>query len=486
MSAHKLNLRAQRLSFSYAERPLLDDVSFHLTRGWTGLVGANGSGKTTLLRLILGELAPTSGQLKLEPEGARVRWCAQRVEEKGSEIDGFAWAGDRLGRQLHGRLRLRPEMLERWPTLSPGERKRWQLGAVLWSEPEVLLLDEPSNHLDVEGLGLLRGALKEFGGIGVIVSHDRALLDEVTSSTLRLDEGIARWWQQPFSQARALWLEEEEGIRVSQRETKRRLEHEEKRLDASRRTLEASERSRSAGARMRSRHDSDARAMGADFRAQMAEQAHTKMARRVERKVGLVRDALEKIEVRDEAGQALFLRFEPCPHQTVIQFQGPVMGRQVVLQVGRSEHVWISGPNGAGKTTLLRAMLADCKVPEAKRLVLPQELTLEEARSDLESLRELPKEERGRVLQLVHALGVEPEHLLRTEVPSPGETRKLRLALGLSRDCWLAVLDEPTNHLDLPAIERLEKALKGFPGALVLVSHDARLGAAVTSRALGL
>ena len=129
MSAHKLNLRAQRLSFSYAERPLLDDVSFHLTRGWTGLVGANGSGKTTLLRLILGELAPTSGQLKLEPEGARVRCCAQRVEEKDSEVDGFAWAGDRLGRQLHGRLRLRPEMLERWPTLSPGERKRWQLGA---------------------------------------------------------------------------------------------------------------------------------------------------------------------------------------------------------------------------------------------------------------------------------------------------------------------------------------------------------------------
>ncbi|MDP3151857.1 MAG: ATP-binding cassette domain-containing protein [Archangium sp.] len=482
MSAHTLNLRAQRLSFSYAERPLLDDVTFHLTPGWTGLVGANGSGKTTLLRLLLKELTPTSGHLKVEPEGARTRWCAQRVEEKDAEIDGFAWANDRLARQLHGRLRLRPELLERWPTLSPGERKRWQLGAVLWSEPEVLLLDEPSNHLDVEGLALLRGALAEFGGIGVIVSHDRALLDEVTTATLRLDGGGARLWQQPFSAARASWLAEEEGVLSSQRETKRRLQQEERRLDASRRTLEASERSRSAGARMRNRHDSDARGMGADFRAQMAERAHTRAAKRVERKVGLTREALEKIEVRDEAGQRLFLKYEPCPHQTVMQFEGPIVGRDVVLQVGRSEHVWISGPNGAGKTTLLRAVLTACKVPEEKRLVLPQELTREETLADLELLQALPKEERGRVLQLVHALGVEPEHLLRTEAPSPGEARKLRLALGLGRDCWLAVLDEPTNHLDLPAIERLEEALSVFPGALILVSHDARLGGAVTSR----
>ena len=81
---------------------------------------------------------------------------------------------------------------------------------------------------------------------------------------------------------------------------------------------------------------------------------------------------------------------------------------------------------------------------------------------------------------------MEPEHLLRSAHPSPGEARKLRLALGLGRHCWLAVLDEPTNHLDLPAIERLEAALLDFPGALLLVTHDERLGAAVTSRRLDL
>ena len=486
MSAIELNLRAQRLCFAFSDRPLLGDVTFHLTRGWTGLVGANGSGKTTLLRLLLGELTPTKGQLRVEPEGAVVRWCPQRVEEQGPEVSAFAWASDRLARRLQGRLRLQPQTLERWSTLSPGERKRWQLGAALWTEPAVLLLDEPSNHLDLEGLSILRAALRDFGGVGVIVSHDRALLDEVTSSTLRVDQGSARLWQHPFSAARELWLAEEAAVRDTQRETRRRLQHEERRLVGSRKTMEASERSRSAGARMKSRSDGDARSMAADFRAQNAERAHTATARRVERKVGLVREALAQIEVRDEAGQALFLRSEACPHRTVVQFQGRVLGREVSLQLRRDEHLLIRGPNGSGKTTLLRKVLETCRVPEAKRLVLPQELSAEETRMDLEALRELPKQARGLVLQLVHALGVEPDQLLRTEEPSPGEARKLRLALGLGRHCWLAVLDEPTHHHDLPAIERLEVALREFPGALLMVTHDARLAAAVASDSLPL
>ena len=486
MSALHLSLRAQRVSFSYADRLLLDDVTFQLGRGWTGLVGANGAGKTTLLRLLLGELRPTEGQLEFQPQGARVRWCPQPVEVQDDDVGAFAWANDRLARQLHGRLRFAPETLERWPTLSPGERKRWQLSTALWSEPEVLLLDEPGNHLDQEGLAILREALAEFGGVGLIVSHDRALLDEVTRATLRLDEGTARLWQHPFSAARALWTAEETRARDSQRETQRRLQAQERKLDAHRRTLAASERSRSAGARMKNKHDSDARALGADFRAQMAEMSHSAAARRVERQVDNVRTALGQIEIRDEAGQAVFLRTEPCPHATVVQFDGEVRGKRVVLQVGRDEHVWLGGRNGSGKTTLLREVLADCRVPEAKRLVLPQELTVADARGDLLVLRELDTEARGRVLQLVHALGVEPDHLLRTERPSPGEARKLRLALGLARPCWLAVLDEPTNHLDLPAIERLETALSGFAGALLLVTHDGRLGPAVTNRRLEL
>ncbi len=462
-------VRAQHLGFAFQDVPVFEALDFHLSPGWTGLVGANGLGKTTLLRLMLGELEPTSGALVIEPRGARVAWCPQRVEELDDGIRAFAEADDGLARRLHGRLQLHPHELERWPTLSPGERKRWQLGAVLHQEPEVLLLDEPSNHLDADGLQSLRRALRAFDGLGVLVSHDRALLDDVTEATLRLTPGGARLWQKPFSQARALWLEEEEAQRQQHRDTRRHLEREEQKLDTRRRALASASRQRSTGARMRSKHDSDARSLGADFRAEQAEMSHAATLRRVERSAERVRAELDGLHVSDDAGAALFLRYEPCPKPTVVQLPE--------LQLARGGRLWVRGPNGSGKTTLLNRVLAQgCLVPEERRLVLPQELTLEESQADLDATKRLPNDERGRVLQLVHALGVEPDRLLASPAPSPGEGRKLRLALGLGRHAWLAVLDEPTNHLDLPAIERLGAALAEFPGALLIVTHDEQLG----------
>ncbi len=470
------SVRAQRLGFAFDSTPVFEDLSFHLTPGWTGLVGANGLGKTTLLRLIRGELKPSSGSLSVE---GRVVWCPQRVEERDCDVDAFAWAADGLARRLHGRLKLDSAQLARWPTLSPGERKRWQLGAALWSEPDVLLLDEPGNHLDTEGLALLRNALHAYRGVGVLVSHDRALLDDVTAATLRLVPGGARLWAHPYSQARELWLAEEESIAGERRELKRRLEKEERKLDAKRRALESASKMRSTGARMRNKYDSEARSLGADFRAEQAENAHAKTLRRVARQADGVRAQLDGVHVRDEAGQDLFLRYEPCPKPTVVQHSRVTLARD-----GRR---WIRGANGSGKTTLLKLLLAEgCSVPEERRLVLPQELTLDESREDLASVKALPGEARGRVLQLVHALGVEPDRLLRSQAPSPGEARKLRLALGLGRHAWLAVLDEPTNHLDLPAIERLSAALAAFPGALLLVTHDEQLGAACRAQTLDL
>jgi len=466
------SLRAQQLGFAYDTVQIFDALDFHLRPGWTGLVGANGLGKTTLLRLVLGELKPTRGALVVEPRGARVAWCPQRVDELDDAIRAFAEGSDGFARKLTGRLRLEPAQLERWPTLSSGERKRWQLAAALHAEPDVLLLDEPGNHLDREGLDALRGALAAFGGVGVLVSHDRGLLDGATSATLRLTAAGARLWAHPYSQARELWLGEEEGLREQRRDARRRLEKEDAKLDARRHTLAAASRQRNAGARMRNKHDSDARGLGADVRAEHAEKAHAAALRRVERSAERVRGELDGLHVADEAGQALFLRYESCPKPTVAQLDG--------LQLARDGRLWVQGPNGSGKTTLLKRVLAEgCLVPQERRLVLPQELTLDESQADLAATKALPQEQRGRVLQLVHALGVEPDRLLASPAPSPGEGRKLRLALGLGRHAWLAVLDEPTNHLDLPAIERLGAALAEFPGALLIVTHDEHLGRAL-------
>jgi len=146
----------------------------------------------------------------------------------------------------------------------------------------------------------------------------------------------------------------------------------------------------------------------------------------------------------------------------------------VNLTLGRGDRVWLSGANGSGKTTLVRALLEQARVPGEKILYLPQDLSVEEEARTLTDLRTLSGVEKGRVLSLVAALGVEPDRLLATNQPSPGEARKLLIAEGLGRHVWVLVLDEPTNHLDLPGIERLEIALRAYPGSLILVTHDQR------------
>jgi ATPase subunit of ABC transporter with duplicated ATPase domains len=486
-----LSLRLQRVGFAFDHRALLDDLTCTLTPGWTGLVGPNGAGKSTLLRLLAGELQPTAGLVRREPPGALVLTCSQRVEAPPDDALAFAWADDGLAHRLRGRLQLRPEQLERWPTLSPGERKRWQVGAALWREPAVLLLDEPTNHLDAEATALLRDALRGFAGVGVLVAHDRALLDALTTATLRLHGGEARLWPLPFSAARAAWEAEARQLEARQDEAQRRLRAEVHRVHDTRRRLEAATAQRSTGARMKSRHDSDARTLGADFRAEMAEMAHAATLRRLGGREAAAREALGALELRRERGSRLFLDDEPCPRPVVLQRSGPLrrpdgalLHADVTLTLARGEHLAVQGPNGAGKTTLLRELLAASTLPPERVLVLPQELTTAEVETDQRALLALPRDARGRVLQLVDALGAEPEALLSSRAPSPGEARKLRLALGLGRRAWLAVLDEPTNHLDLPSIERLEEALAAFPGALLLVTHDEALAARTTTRGL--
>lgn len=477
----------RKVGFAYAGADtIFDDLTVHLTEGWTGVVGPNGAGKTTLIRLIEGALTPVRGSVRIEHAHGPVVTCAQEVETASRDVTTFAERNDRDAQRLRGALELHIGQLRRWSTLSPGERKRWQIGSALALDPAVLLLDEPTNHLDGDGRRSLLSALQQFGGVGLVVSHDRSLLDELSVMTLRLQGGSAELFPGNYSEASATWSGRAQALAESRREKQREERRLATRLDDRQRKRRQAESQKSSRRRMSGPKDHDARSAGAKARAHKAEAALARGVTSLRTRQARARSEREAIYVDKELGRALFVHVERPPARRLWTFEtdGIVVGdhrvcERMVRTVESDSRIWLRGGNGSGKTTLLDAIRAAAPEP-CRTWHLPQELSEDDGTALLTTLAALPPDERGQVLSIVAALGIRPGRLLSSQRPSPGERRKLSMALGMGRGASCLLLDEPTNHLDLPSIERLELAVADYPGALVLVTHDEGLGQRVT------
>ncbi len=144
------------------------------------------------------------------------------------------------------------------------------------------------------------------------------------------------------------------------------------------------------------------------------------------------------------------------------------------ITINPSDRIAFTGPNGSGKSTMIRHIVNELSIPESYVTYLPQEITADHSQRVLEQVRQFPHEQLGYLMTIISRLGSRPERLLESRIPSPGEIRKLLLAIGIMKNPKIILMDEPTNHLDLPSIECLEQAIREVPCCLVLVSHDQR------------
>ncbi|UWX98577.1 ATP-binding cassette domain-containing protein [Arthrobacter zhaoxinii] len=521
-------LVARDLSGGHAHRTLFEHLSLTVSPGdVVGVVGANGAGKSTLLRLLAGAAEPQAGTVSTSPVDAFVGWLPQEHVRLAGETVGrylarrtgaaaateaMETAAEALGSELPGADDTYAAALDRWLAsgaadledrapavladlglglgldtpmagLSGGQAARVALAALLLSRFDIVLLDEPTNDLDLDGLERLEQFVRGLRGGVVLVSHDREFLARCVTTVVELD--LAQNSTAVYEGGYEAYLEERAVARRHAREAYD--EFADKKADLVSRARTTREWS-SQGVRnaMKKNPDND------KIRRKASTESSEKQARKVRQMESRIARLDEVEEPRKEWQLQLRIGSAPRSSSVVSTLNDAVLNRggftlgPVSVQVNAGERIGITGPNGAGKSTLLQLLLGR-EVPDSGTASLGASVAvgeIDQGRGQLPAHLPLgdafeaavPELSSAEARTLLAKFGLKADQVSsRVDALSPGERTRASLALLQARGVNLLVLDEPTNHLDLPAIEQLEEALESYEGALLLVSHDRRL-----------
>lgn len=469
-------LKFQSVSFRYetGPEPLFQNLSLHAPPGWTGVVGANGCGKTTLLKLSAGLLTPTQGQIKM-PSNAL--YCPQRTDHPPEELGRLLETATGEANIVKERLGLQDDWIDRWTTLSHGERKKAQIAVALWLNPGLLAIDEPTNHVDGNARDVIVNALLTFRGVGLLVSHDRLLIDTLCTQCIFIDPPEVSVRPGGYTKGIRTITEERQTVR-KQYAVKKQAYKKMKKEMARRREL-ADQHRKKRSKRNLNVKDHDAREKIDRARITGKDVVGGKLKRQLAGRFEQARSQAETIRVKKEYDMGIWLPGSRSKRDFLLKLAAGslALGREKRLDhpeihISPTDRIALTGPNGTGKSTLIRTIVKALDIPWEQLAYLPQEVDLSESKHILDHARNLPHDRLGHLMNIVSRLGSRPQRLLDSRQPSPGEIRKLLLALGMTRMPHMIVMDEPTNHMDLPSIECLEQALSDCPCCLLLVSHD--------------
>lgn len=497
---------AENLTVDFTGTPLFEDISFLINpKEKIALVGKNGAGKSTLLKIFAGLQQPSHGRVVI-PKNATIGYLPQHLlvkdektvledvksafsklldtqaildklnnelasrtdydsQEYNDIIEAVAMYNERLSimgahnmmgeieKTLLGLGFLRTDFDRNTSEFSGGWRMRIELAKILLSHPDILLLDEPTNHLDIESIQWLEQFLASSSSALLLVSHDKAFLDAVTSRTIEISLGRIYDYKANYSK----YLE----LRAEQREQQLRAFENQQKMIAD--TEDFIERFR--------------------YKATKAVQVQSRIKQL---------EKLQRIEVDEEDNSALRLKFPPAPHSGVLpvdiealtkKYDSLLVLENIDMQISRGEKVAFVGKNGEGKSTLVKCIMNEVEYSGKLKLghgvkigyfaqnqasLLDENLTVFET-VDYAAVGDI----RTKIRDILGAFmfgGAASDK--KVKVLSGGERSRLAMIKLLLEPANLLILDEPTNHLDMRSKDVLKEAIRAFDGTVILVSHD--------------
>ena len=495
------------LTVSYGGWTLFDNISFLINpKDRIGLVGRNGAGKTTLLRLIMGEQQPTSGAVTIGtdctlgylPQTMRVHDTTSLVEETAKafeEVNGLEKEISRLTAEIAERtdyeseayadlLHRLNEAQDRFSILggdtreadiektllglgfkrtdftrptaefSGGWRMRIELAKLLLRRPSIFLLDEPTNHLDIESIQWLEEYLKNYSGAVLLISHDRAFLDNVTTRTVELSLGKVTDYKVPYSKYVELRRERREQQKAAYENQQRMIEKTEEFIEKFR------------------------------YKPTKSNQVQSRIKQL---------EKLDRLEIEEEDLSHLNIKFPPAPRsgQVVAEIKeaGMSFGAKHVFSganftIEKGDRIALVGRNGEGKTTLARMLIGEL-TPTEGSIRLGANVNIGYYAQNQDDLmdgeftvfdtldRVAVGDIRTRLRDILGAFLFRGEDIdKKVKVLSGGERSRLAMARMMLEPRNLLVLDEPTNHMDMRSKDILKEAIMKYDGTVVVVSHD--------------